>query len=133
LIPKTFQNLNTFVEIYGTNYNTEDGTCVRDYVHVSDVANAHLLAAKHLMAGKESHILNLGTGKGESVASIIGKIVQLTNAPMTNVVTLPRREGDPDILVADISLAKKILQYRPKYDIMAILETAYNWHLKQNG
>ena len=110
LIPKTFQNLNTFVEIYGTNYNTEDGTCVRDYVHVSDVANAHLL-----------------------VASIIGRIVGLTNAPMTNVVTLPRREGDPDMLVADISLAEKILQYRPKYDIMAILETAYNWHLKQNG
>jgi UDP-glucose 4-epimerase len=86
LIPKTFQNLNTFVEIYGTNYNTEDGTCVRDYVHVSDVANAHLLAANHLMAGKESHILNLGTGKGESVASIIGKIIQLTKGTPKSAV-----------------------------------------------
>jgi UDP-glucose 4-epimerase len=85
------------------------------------------------MAGKESHILNLGTGKGESVASIISKIIHLTNAPMTNVVTLPRRDGDPDVLVADISLAEKILKYRPKYDIMDILQTAHNWHLKQNG
>ena len=133
LIPKTLQNLNTFVEIYGTNYNTEDGTCVRDYVHVSDVADAHILAANHLLAGKESHILNLGTGKGESVVSVISKIIQLTNKPLTNIVTLPRRDGDPDVLVADISLAQKILKYRPKYDIMAILETAYNWHLKQNG
>ncbi len=133
LIPKTLQNLNTFVEIYGTNYNTEDGTCIRDYVHVSDIATAHLLAAKHLLAGKESHILNLGTGNGESVVSIISKIIDITKEPMVNVVTLPRREGDPDILVADITLAKKILNYQPKHDIISILQTAYNWHLKQNG
>jgi len=133
LIPKTLQNLNTCVEIYGTSYDTEDGTCIRDYVHVSDVAIAHLLAADHLLAGKESHILNLGTGTGESVVSIIGKIIKMTNTPMLNVVTLPRRDGDPARLVADITLAKKILNYQPKHDIMFILQTAYNWHLKQNG
>jgi len=133
LIPKILQNLNNDVEIYGTNYNTEDGTCVRDYVHVSDVANAHILAADHIMAGKESHILNLGTGKGESVISIIKKIIEITKSSMTNMVTLPRRIGDPDMLVADITLAKKILTYTPKHDIISILQTAYNWHLKQNG
>jgi len=133
LIPKTLQNLNNAVEIYGTNYDTEDGTCIRDYVHVSDVANAHVLAANHLLAGKESYILNLGTGQGESVVSIISKIIQITRQSKVNVRTLPRREGDPDVLVADISLAKKILNYQPKHDIMSILQTAYNWHLKQNG
>ncbi len=85
------------------------------------------------MAGKESHILNLGTGKGESVISVIKKIIEITKSSMTNMVTLPRRIGDPDMLVADITLAKKILTYTPKHDIISILQTAYNWHLKQNG
>ena len=85
------------------------------------------------MAGKESYILNLGTGEGQSVVSIISKIIKITKKPKINVVSLPRRDGDPDMLIADITLAKKVLNYQPKHDIMAILETAYNWHLKQNG
>ena len=133
LIPKTLQNLNKIVEIYGTDYNTYDGTCVRDYVHVSDVAQAHVLAANHLLAGKESHILNLGTGEGQSVVSIIDKIIKITKVAKVNFIRLPRREGDPASLVADITLAKKILNYQPKHDIISILQTAYNWHLKQNG
>ena len=133
LIPKTLQNLNKVVEIYGTNYNTPDGTCIRDYVHVSDVAHAHFLAANHLLAGKESHILNLGSGEGQSVVSIISKIIEITKVPKLNIMKLPRREGDPDTLVADITLAKKILNYQSKHDIISILQTAYNWHLKQNG
>lgn len=133
LIPKVLQNLNKIVEIYGTDYNTEDGTCIRDYVHVSDVADAHILAADYLLQGNDSLILNLGTGKGESVVSVINKIIDITKEPKVDIKTLPRRDGDPPMLVADITLAKKILHYRPKHDILSILETAYKWHLKQNG
>jgi UDP-glucose-4-epimerase GalE len=131
LIPKTLQNLNN-VEIYGNNYDTPDGTCVRDYVHVSDVALAHLLASDHLLEGKESFILNLGTGEGQSVNEIVAKIEMITKQKIAKKM-LVRRDGDPPSLVADITLAKKILNYQPKYDIMTILQTAYNWHLKNDN
>ena len=131
LIPKTLQNLNN-VEIYGNDYDTPDGTCIRDYVHVSDVATAHLLGAEHLLAGKDSFILNLGTGEGYSVNEIVTKIQEVTQQNIT-VNYLPRREGDPPRLVADISLAKKVLTFEPKHDILSILQTAYNWHLKHDN
>jgi UDP-glucose-4-epimerase GalE len=128
LIPRIIQNLNN-VEVYGKDYNTTDGTCVRDYVHVCDVAEAHIAAAKYLLDGKESNVLNLGTGKGYSVDKIVTLIEKIIGKQI-DVKYLPRRPGDPAKLVANVDLAKKVLNYRPKHDIMSILQTAYNWHTK---
>ena len=128
LIPRIIQNLNN-VEVYGKDYNTTDGTCVRDYVHVCDVAEAHLNAAKYLVEGNKPIILNLGTGKGYSVDKIITLIEKIIDKQI-DVTYLPRRPGDPAKLVANVDLAKKVLNYRPKHDIMSILQTAYNWHTK---
>jgi len=130
LIPRILQNLNSF-QIYGNDYNTADGTCIRDYVHVSDVAAAHVDGALHLHAGGENTTLNLGTGLGYSVLEIIGKIEQITGQKITyNYST--RRPGDPSRLVADITLAKKVLNFEPKLDIISILKTAYDWHFKND-
>lgn len=130
LIPRILQNLNNF-EINGNDYDTADGTCVRDYVHVSDVANAHVLAAKYLDAGNESKILNLGTQKGYSILEII-KLVEEISGKKVNYKFMPRREGDPKSLIADSKLAKQVLNFHPKHDIVDILKTAYNWHKKND-
>lgn len=129
LIPKILQNLNNF-EIYGNDYNTPDGTCIRDYVHVSDVSEVHLQAAQHLIEGKESHILNLGTGVGYSVSEIVNTIEDVTKQKITKNY-LPRRLGDPPKLVSDITLSEKLFNFRPKHDITSIIKSAYNW--EKNG
>jgi UDP-glucose 4-epimerase len=119
------QNLNNFT-INGNDYNTPDGTCIRDYVHVTDIADAHSNAGKYLLDGGKSTVMNLGTGQGLSILEIISKLEEVTGQKV-NYTVQPRRSGDADSLIADISLAKEVLNYRPKYDIMAILKTAYNW------
>ena len=123
LIPKILQNLNN-VEIYGDTYDTPDGTCVRDYVHVSDVVDAHIAAADYLNT-KRSAIINLGSGKGHSVKQII-KLVE-SIAGKVEYTILPKRPGDPPYLRAKINLAQNYLNYQPKRDIMNILKTAYEW------
>jgi UDP-glucose-4-epimerase GalE len=130
LIPRIFQNLNSF-ELYGDDFDTPDGTCVRDYVHVSDVADAHISGIDYLMNGGESQLMNLGTGKGHSNLEIMGLICERLHLDI-KYETLPRREGDPARLVADITLAEKVLNYRPKHDIISILKTAYEWHKKHD-
>ena len=130
LIPRIFQNLNNF-ELYGDDYDTEDGSCVRDYVHVTDVAKAHLTGLEYLMGGGQSALMNLGTGKGHSNLEIINLIKNKLNLPVKYIV-VSRRQGDPDSLVADINLAQKVLQFKPRYDIMDILQTAYDWHLRND-
>jgi UDP-glucose 4-epimerase len=130
LIPRIFQNLNNF-ELYGDDYDTEDGSCVRDYVHVTDVAKAHITGLEYLMSGGQSVLMNLGTGKGHSNLEIINLIKNKFNLPVKYTV-VSRRQGDPDSLVADINLAQKVLQFKPRYDIMDILQTAYDWHLKND-
>ena len=130
LIPRIFQNLNNF-ELYGDDYDTEDGSCVRDYVHVTDVAKAHITGLEYLMNGGQSVLMNLGTGKGHSNLEIINLIKNKLNLPVKYTV-VSRRQGDPDSLVADINLAQKVLQFKPRYDIMDILQTAYDWHLKND-
>ena len=130
LIPRIFQNLNNF-ELYGDDYDTEDGSCVRDYVHVTDVAKAHITGVEYLMNGGKSALLNLGTGKGHSNLEIINLIKNKLNLPVKYTV-VSRRQGDPDSLVADINLAQKVLNFKPRYDIMDILQTAYDWHLKND-
>jgi len=129
LIPRLIENLNNF-KINGSNYNTPDGTCIRDYVHVADIADAHNSAANYLKSNK-SIILNLGTGKGHSILEIITELEKITGKKI-NYTFDKRRPGDADSLVADISLAEEVLQYRPKHDIISILTTAYNWYNKDD-
>ena len=124
LIPRILQNLNT-VEIYGDDYNTPDGTCIRDYVHVSDIAEAHIQAAYFSNNG----IFNLGTGKGYSNLEIVSTIEKVTGQKV-NYTIKPKRPGDADALVADITLARDALGYKPKHDIQSIIQTAYSWHNK---
>lgn len=126
LIPRIFQNLNKFI-INGNDYNTPDGTCIRDYIHVTDVANAHLRGAQYLNNGEESKIINLGVGKGYSILEIIKLIEQITGEKV-NYSFSKRRAGDPESLIANSSLAEKLLTFKPKYDIVDIIRTAHNWH-----
>jgi len=130
LIPRLIQNLNNF-QINGDDYNTPDGTCVRDYVHVTDIAGAHNEASEYLLNGGKSITLNLGTGQGLSILQIISKLEEVTGKKVNYTVT-PRRPGDADSLVADINLATEVLNYHPKHDIMSILKTAYDWHNKDD-
>jgi len=124
LIPNILENLNSFVA-YGNDYDTKDGTCVRDYVHVSDVADAHVTASSYI--DNESFILNLGNGTGYSVLEIIEYIKKCgVNVKYTFG---KRRSGDPDILIADSSLAKQKQIFNPKHDIESIINTAFYWHI----
>jgi UDP-glucose 4-epimerase len=131
LIPRILQNLNSFT-IYGNDYDTPDGTCVRDYVHVSDVADAHLMAAEYLGRGGSPQIVNLGTGKGYSVQEIVNLVKKITGEEV-NYTYEARRQGDPPFLFANINFASDLLKFRPKHDIISIIQTAYNWHLKNDS
>jgi len=128
LIPQIFKNLNNFV-INGNDFRTKDGTCVRDYVHVLDVVDALILGYEYIH-NSNSLIMNLGSGKGHTVLDIINIIQNKFNVKV-NYIYGPRRSGDSDILVADIYLARLILNYNPKYTIEDIVETAYKWHIKK--
>lgn len=116
------------IMIFGDDYKTEDGTCIRDYIHVSDLAKAHLLSLKRLENGGESAIFNLGNGKGFSVKQVIEVARQVTGEEIkTEIVS--RRAGDPAILIASSEKAVKELGWKPKYDsLQTIIETAWKWH-----
>ncbi|MEE2990912.1 MAG: UDP-glucose 4-epimerase GalE [Planctomycetota bacterium] len=115
------------ITIFGSDYSTPDGTCVRDYVHVDDLAQAHLAALDRLQEG-EGLRLNLGTGRGNSVREIVEASRRVTGCEIP-VVEGERRPGDPPILVADASLARQVLDWEPRYtDIEQIIQTAWNWH-----
>ena len=130
LIPLMFKNLNNFV-INGNDYRTPDGTCIRDYVHVSDVADAHVAAADYMQErmANQPTLFNLGTGKGYSVLEVINTAVEELKIPIDYTFG-QKREGDPPRLVAIPDLAKKYLKFKPKHDLNSILRTAYNWHGK---
>lgn len=131
LIPRILQNLNNFT-VYGKDYNTFDGTCIRDFVHVEDVAKAHLDAAEHLLKDGESHTLNLGTGEGYSIKEIIALVEKVTGERVSFQYG-DRRPGDPAFLIANISFAKEVLQFEPKHDIISIIRTAYNWETRDKN
>jgi UDP-arabinose 4-epimerase len=115
------------IEIYGTDYETEDGSCVRDFIHVSDLAEAHVLAARRLRAGGETAMFNLGTGEGHSVKQVIATAEQVTGATIP-VVERSRRPGDPPILVADPGLAWSALGWRAhRSDLRTQVEDAWSW------
>jgi UDP-arabinose 4-epimerase len=116
------------VEIFGTDYPTEDGTAVRDYVHVSDLAEAHVATLKHLLNGGESFAANLGTGQGASVREVITAVESASGAAVKTKLA-PRRPGDPPILIADPAYAGRILGWHPKCSSLdQIVRSAWNWH-----
>ncbi len=120
------------VKIYGTDYQTPDGTCIRDYIHVSDLADAHLRALEYLEEHNESNHFNLGNGEGFSVKEVIKSAKEVTGVDF-EVEESDRRKGDPDVLVGSNKKIKKELGWKPRYtDIDGILETAWNWHQKYN-
>ena len=137
LIPLILQVPNgqrEYVSIFGDDYNTKDGTCVRDYIHVTDLAQAHILAMNYLMEGNESNIFNLGNGVGFTVKEVIDTARRVTKHPIEARVA-ERRAGDPAVLVASSDKAKKVLGWKPQHaELEEIIETAWNWHRKHpNG
>ena len=117
------------LKIFGNNLDTPDGTCVRDFIHVSDLGEAHVLALEYLAGGGETISLNLGTGIGTSVASLIAAVGTISNHEVPHTYTDPR-PGDPPVLYADPGLAQKLLGWKAKRDLPEILRSAWNWESK---
>ena len=116
------------ISIYGTDYDTPDGTCIRDYIHVTDLAHAHILAVQYLINGGESDIFNLGNGVGYSVREVIETARKVTGHSIPAVET-ERRAGDPARLVASSKKAREILGWNPTHDSLEeIIASAWNWH-----
>ncbi|WP_195972931.1 UDP-glucose 4-epimerase GalE [Clostridium thermobutyricum] len=116
------------IMIFGDDYDTKDGSCIRDYIHVSDLASAHSLALERLINGGESRIYNLGNGTGFSVKEMIEKARVVTGHPIPAEVA-PRRAGDPATLIASSKKAMEELNWKPKFNsVDTIIETAWNWH-----
>ena len=130
ILKSTFGGGKTF-EMYGDDYDTKDGTCVRDYINVEDLAQAHLLALEYLKKGGETNYFNLGTNDGNSVKEVFAVCEEVTNKTIP-VLQKPRREGDPASLVADNRKAKSILNWNPDKTLETSIKTAYEWE-KKNG
>lgn len=121
------------VQVFGTDYPTPDGTAIRDYIHISDLADAHVRALHHLLEGGASAALNLGTGEGHSVRAVIKAVGEVSNrrVPFQDA---PRRAGDPPVLVADPGRARGLLSWEPQVsDLSSIVESAWKWHASRGG
>jgi UDP-glucose 4-epimerase len=127
IVLNTALEKNKIVSVFGNDYNTADGTCIRDYIHVNDLAGAHLKALEYLNSGNESTVINLGTGAGNSVLEIITKAKLITKKEIP-FKFVNRREGDPAILIADNKKAKSLLGWAPKHSIEEIIQSAWKWH-----
>lgn len=115
------------IDIYGNNYDTPDGTCIRDYIHVMDLADAHLRALEYLEKGGHTTAFNLANGNGFSVQEVIEVARRVTGCPIA-VQQMPKRPGDPAALVGDAEHAKKVLDWNPRFhDLDTIIETAWRW------
>jgi UDP-glucose 4-epimerase len=118
------------LQIYGNDYATSDGTCIRDFIHVLDLAEAHLLALKKIDETPGCLAYNVGTGRGHSVAEVINVAMEVTKK-MIPIEYGPRRPGDPEALVADITKIRQELGFNPKFsELETILLTAWTWHQK---
>jgi UDP-glucose 4-epimerase len=121
------------LNIFGADYDTPDGTCIRDYIHVDDLIDAHVLALEYLSRKGESRVFNCGYGHGYSVREVVEKVKKVTGRDFA-VREVARREGDPPSLVADSSRIKKALGWKPKHDDLEyIIKTAWDWEQKLHG
>lgn len=136
LIPLVLQAASgrkAHITVFGRDYDTPDGTCIRDYIHVMDLAKAHWLAVEHLFAGKGSDAFNLGNGNGFSIQNVIDTVERVTGRPVP-VLNGLRREGDPPRLVADSSRAREKLGWQPEHpDLETIIAHAWTWEARQAG
>jgi len=115
------------LSVFGTDFDTPDGTAVRDYIHVTDLADAHVKALEYLKSGKPSVVLNLGTGKGFSVQQVLHKSEEVLQQPLQTILA-PRREGDPPYLIADSAKAQELLQWKPEHsNLETIIKTEWDW------
>ena len=122
LIDKSFK-----LKIFGNDYPTADGTCIRDYIHVEDLAAAHVKALEYLENGGETTVCNIGTGQGTSVLQLIEITSQVAKQTVPYEIAA-RRAGDPVNVYADVAMAKKVLGWQSKRDLQSIIESAYKWH-----
>ncbi|MFY9638566.1 MAG: UDP-glucose 4-epimerase GalE [Methanobacterium sp.] len=121
------------IKIFGTDYNTPDGTCIRDYIHVTDLADAHLKALQYLENGGKSDYFNLGNGNGFSVKEVVEKAREITGKKILGEED-KRRPGDPPVLVGSSDKIRNILKWEPKYsDLSLIIKSAWKWHEKKRG
>ncbi len=128
LVLQTALEQRSHISVFGDDYPTEDGTCVRDYIHVSDLADAHLKAVEYLAGGGESSAFNLGNGQGFSVKQVIETAKKVTGRDIPAVIE-PRRSGDPAVLVASSAKARSVLGWTPKHDSLEnIIASAWQWH-----
>ncbi|MDO4857296.1 MAG: UDP-glucose 4-epimerase GalE [Thermoguttaceae bacterium] len=134
LVLQVAQGKRADIKIFGDDYDTPDGTCIRDYIHIADLAQAHILALEKLLKGGASCKYNLGNGQGYSVKQVIETAREVTGHPIPTEVT-PRRPGDPDVLIAGSETIRKELGWVPQYpDLRSIIQSAWNWHVKHpNG
>jgi UDP-glucose 4-epimerase len=127
IVLQTALGIRDKIFVFGNDYETSDGTCIRDYIHVNDLAEAHLKAIKYLDKKNDSTVINLGTGKGNSVLEII-KIAESITGKKIKYEFAGRRAGDPAILVADNKKALQLLNWKPNYSIDHIISSAWKWH-----
>lgn len=127
LVMKTALGRQEHIGIFGEDYPTPDGTCVRDYIHVKDLAEAHLLALEYLAQGGSSDVFNLGSGTGYSVREIIDTARRVTGRPIP-VKAEPRRSGDPSVLIASNKKAAEVLGWKPSRNLEQIVADAWAWH-----
>ena len=133
LVLQTASGRRDDIAIFGNNYGTNDGTCVRDFVHVLDLCDAHLLSLDWLKNGGDSKRYNLGNGNGFSVMEVVNVAKKVTDKSIS-ITNSPRREGDPEILVADSKLIRKELGWNPKYqELESIIKHAWQWEILDNG
>jgi UDP-glucose 4-epimerase len=118
--------------IFGDDYDTRDGTCIRDYVHVSDLADAHVRAVEYLLNGGETVAINLGTGTGTTVKELVTAVEAVSGRPLP-VTKADRRPGDPPLLVASNETARDLLGWEPEHEIGDIIRSAWTWHSRFNG
>ncbi len=130
LVQQNIKGLRKNIKVFGTDYSTSDGTCIRDYIHVNDLADAHLLALQYLFKNNKSDSFNLGNENGYSVFEVIEACEKIARKK-AHIINAKRRAGDPPVLVADASKAKKLLRWKPKYDLTDIVKTAWNWENKR--
>jgi UDP-glucose 4-epimerase len=118
------------ITVFGTDYDTPDGTCIRDYIHVDDLARAHIQAIDYLSHGGDSIMLNCGTGRGHSVKEVLQTIEKVTGKKLS-VTYGPRREGDPPVLVAAADKIRQLFGWNPEYtELEPIIRTAWKWFEK---